>query len=228
METTNLNLNLNLNLKNLNKNKQVLASEYAKLKKKYELSNLKLMAGIMDSETEQENSQIESALSTIETMFELEHFDTYNFIRAFAEEKGYKGVLDIGCAEGYQAQMFADSGIDYAGLNDSPNSQKFWLEDKYTYICGRYPCDVPESVQSYLPVSVLCIGYACYGDTDEHDRILDRLSSDFPYALIEVKTEESRDEMEAEKELFGKHFIIEDIPVSDHWRFFWLRSRRWQ
>lgn len=119
--------------------------------------------------------------------YDLDHFfeislETYEAILKYCKENDVLGIIDIGCAFGYQSEMFLLNGIDYIGIESGLDY--FWNEDKFKYIRGKYPCDIENN--NYLGVSSMCISWECYLDNglETLDDQFKRLSEDFKRCLI--------------------------------------------
>lgn len=118
----------------------------------------------------------------------LEHFfeissSTYEEIVKYCIDNEVEGVVDIGCAYGYQSELFLVNDINYIGIDES--SDYFWNSEKFTYYKVKYPCDM-KKYNNYLAISSLCISWNCYlheGEKTLNDQFY-QLSNDFRRCLI--------------------------------------------
>lgn len=145
----------------------------------------------------------------INHFFECEGFKTYEKIHSFAKEKGFKNIVDIGCAVGHQSEIFVDSEINYIGIDDDWRGE-FWNSDRFSYLKMHYPAkiDVPDNS---LGVSVLCLGWNCY--LYEGDETLEAqakaLSEDFKHCLLYLPYKDKR------LDVFKRYFKGFEIIESD-------------
>ncbi|EQK39794.1 hypothetical protein C672_3613 [[Clostridium] bifermentans ATCC 638] len=94
----------------------------------------------------------------------LSHFfeiskENYIKVLEYCIANNIKGIVDIGCAKGFQSELFLNNNIDYIGVEESSNY--FWNDDKFKYIKAKYPISLKEH-KNYLAVSILCISWNCY------------------------------------------------------------------
>lgn len=129
----------------------------------------------------------------------IDHFltcsvENYEFMFNFASEHGYDGVVDIGCAHGFQSEI-CNQHLDYVGVNDE--LLDFWIPThKITstrYIVLKYPFkkDHYENLKKgYLAISNLCLGWNCYATEDNsYEKQFKALSEDFGACLLYVPIE---------------------------------------
>jgi len=109
--------------------------------------------------------------------------DNYRYILNYCLKNNIKGIVDIGCAMGYQSELFLNNNIDYIGVDVSSNF--FWNNNKFIYIKNKYPFDLSK-YKDYLGVSCLCLSWNCY--LEEGIKTLEgqfkQLSKDFKRSLI--------------------------------------------
>lgn len=129
--------------------------------------------------------------SKIQEHYSLTHFFEcnssyiYEKILEFCINNNYTRVFDIGCAFGYQSEVFIDSNIDYVGIDTL--KLNFWNSEIYTYISKQYPFPL-KTKSNDIAVSVLCLTWPCYlynGKESLHKQ-LSQLSKDFNAALLYV------------------------------------------
>jgi hypothetical protein len=114
--------------------------------------------------------------------------ENYEFIVDFCTKNNITFVYDIGAAYGHQSEMFLQNNEDiiYVGVEAQANElRNFWNNDKYTYIQGKYPCELNPKGND-LAISVLCLGWNCYlyeGEKTINEQFK-ALSKDFEHALI--------------------------------------------
>lgn len=118
----------------------------------------------------------------LDHLFEIS-LETYEAILKYCKEHNVLGIIDIGCAFGYQSEMFLLNNIDYIGVECSLDY--FWNEDRFKYIKGKYPCKI-ENNNNYLGVSSMCISWECYLDDGLETlyKQFKKLSEDFKKCLI--------------------------------------------
>lgn len=133
--------------------------------------------------------QYDMEMDCIDHFFECEGWRTYEAIAKFCKENQIERVVDIGCSYGHQSECFLHEGIDYVGVNDG-NLRNFWNQDRFQYILGRYPCEVPVKPND-LGVSVLCLTWNCY--LYENEKTLkeqcEALKRDFDHCLLYITNE---------------------------------------
>lgn len=114
----------------------------------------------------------------------LDMISNYEYIKMFCDENLISKVCDIGCAWGYQSEVFRNSGIVYRGIDNNVNKD-FWNDDIYFYENKTFPCALNPS-HDELAISVLCLGWNCFmteGDKTAHKQF-ESLASQFEQALI--------------------------------------------
>lgn len=120
---------------------------------------------------------------SLEHYFECETGQTYEFIKDFAKENGFHRVYDIGCAYGYQSEIFLNEGVDYIGINN--DLLDYWNKDVFRYITKTYPFRLANITKEELAISVMCLTWNCYLYEKDtlHDQCL-ALSRDFDNVLL--------------------------------------------
>ena len=129
--------------------------------------------------------------------------ENYDFMIDFAIKKGFTQVVDIGCAYGHQAELCRDR-IKYIGID----------EDAVDFYCygehydKQYPCWIYENkFKNDLAIANLSIGWNCYNNEEEFDKICKHLVKDFKACLLYLPIER--------KEILIKNFknieIIKEI-----------------
>lgn len=149
------------------------------------------------SRQDQGNDAYLSEMDTLGHFFEAGGVEHYSQIASFCKERNIKRVVDIGCAYGHQSEIFMHEDIDYLGIERGDDD--FWNSDKFTYVTGMYPCEIPVN-QGDLAVSVLCLGWNCYLHENEVTlrKQCEALRNDFEHCLLYLP----KDKVEA----FSKHF----------------------
>lgn len=112
-------------------------------------------------------------------------FQNYKFMHDFIIEKGFDNVVDIGCAYGYQNEIFKD--LSYTGIDDSKLDFYRKNEQNVHYLVGTYPFKIPKInyLKRAIAISNLCIGWECYKhNDDEFDKQFEAISKDFKVCLI--------------------------------------------
>lgn len=125
-----------------------------------------------------------------------ESWDNYEFIVRYCLENNINGVVDIGCAYGFQGELFDVFGIDYIGVdcikrttivddfNKGIMDDTLYRSDDFTYIYGYYPeIILPEYTQDYLGVSSMCLTWLCRSE-DELIKSIKGLQRDFKKSLV--------------------------------------------
>ncbi len=128
----------------------------------------------------------------------------YDFMIDFAIKKGFKRVVDIGCAYGHQSELCKDR-IKYIGIDE--DNVDFYKETlNRGYIVGKYPCYIPTYYYNSLAISNLAIGWNCYVDEKEFDKQCKALKKDFVASLLYLPKERE----EILKKNFKQIKIIKD------------------
>lgn len=114
--------------------------------------------------------------------------ENYEFIKEFCKKNGITKVTDIGCAHGFQSEVFIDSDIRYRGIEISGCG--YWNNDQFEYIQSEYPCNL-ETEQNELAVSVLCLGWNCFlfDGKETLKAQFKSLSKQFKQALIYMQSD---------------------------------------
>lgn len=121
-------------------------------------------------------------LDALAHYYEAEGKSDYEKLAYWCKLMGYKGVIDIGCAYGFQSEEFIKQGLRYHGIDEI--KEDFFNADVegVSYQVDKFPCEIDENVWTYdeypdiveqvktgkqvyekicnvLPVSRLCLGY---------------------------------------------------------------------
>ena len=87
-------------------------------------------------------------------------FYVYARIIDFAVKKGFKRVIDIGCASAIQS-ILCDGKIEYIGLDSNSKSDRIYANiNDVTYLGYNYPITLFETFKEDLAISVLAIRLA--------------------------------------------------------------------
>ncbi|WPS85584.1 hypothetical protein SMD22_00560 (plasmid) [Brevibacillus halotolerans] len=137
-------------------------------------------------ELEKTNRENLEELNCIDHFFEAGGIKRYGEVASFCNANGFKRVIDIGCAYGFQSEIFLQEGIQYVGVTN--HVSPFWNADKYEYIVDHYPCNLPIK-HGDLAVSILCLTWNCY--LYEGDKTLieqcEALKRDFEHCILNAK-----------------------------------------
>lgn len=129
----------------------------------------------------------------------MERPESYENILNFAEKRGIKRVVDIGCAYAFQSSIFEETDVSYMGVDEGVNG-RFWNDEKFSFIKTHYPSPLP-LVEGDLAISVLCLGWNVYlyeGEKTFNEQF-EALSADFKHALLYIPTERL--------ESIGRYFV---------------------
>lgn len=129
--------------------------------------------------------------------------ERYEKVSKYCIENGFKRVFDIGCAYGFQSEIFLNNNIDYIGID--VGNLDFWNKDKFQYIVKEYPFEI-EANSNDLAISVLCLTWNCYLYEDEITlrNQCEALSRDFKNCLLYMQI----DKLNIVKEYFKNYKII--------------------
>lgn len=89
----------------------------------------------------------------------MERLSIYEDILEHVKKIGGKRVIDIGCANGHQSEVFIDSEVKYSGLELF--EVDFFNRDTCEYKVATYPCELNTS-DGDVGVSVLCLTWNCF------------------------------------------------------------------
>lgn len=126
-------------------------------------------------------------LDCIEHLLEAGSLINYDFMIDFAIKKGFKRVIDIGCAYGHQSEL-CEGRIDYVGVDE--DLVEFYNQEKYDYYVGKYPQEISFLMEeSEIAISNLAIGWNCYVNEEEFEKQCKALSEDFKASLLYLPTD---------------------------------------
>lgn len=145
---------------------------------------------------------------SIDVFFEAKTYETYELFADFCKRNNYKRVFDIGCAFGFQSEIFLNEGIGYVGINDG--KLDFWNKEIFEYIVGTYPFKI-KADENDLAVSSLCLFWNCYLYEGEKTlkRQCEALTRDFKSCLLYMPIEK----LDFVKSFFKKYQIINENIV---------------
>lgn len=108
--------------------------------------------------------------------YEADGKSDYSMIANICRSLRFSGIVDIGCAYGFQSDLFLENDLYYHGIDDW--CTRFWNDGEkgISYQTEKYPCKVKTDITNLLAVSRLCVGYSMMD--------YESLSSDFPYLLV--------------------------------------------
>lgn len=125
-------------------------------------------------------------LYCIDVFFECRTADKYRKAKEFCESKGYARIFDIGCAFGFQSEVFLGSEMDYVGIDGK--EVDYHNKEEFMYISQKYPFKI-EAKEDDIAISFLCLGWNCY--LHEEQKTLNEqfkaLSKDFNSCILDVK-----------------------------------------
>lgn len=140
------------------------------------------LSNIQKNDPEYENALMN--LYDIEELMECEHFAVYDAVAKFCKNNGFNRVFDIGCADGYQSEMFLQNDLEYVGVEGFFTGKGYWNDDKFLYIEKEYPFSISTSAKD-IAVSHMCIGWNCYKTKeDTWERQIEQLAADFRHILL--------------------------------------------
>lgn len=128
-------------------------------------------------------AQMESLDNVLECSLE-----NYDFMIDFAIKMGFKRVVDIGCAHGFQAELCKDR-IAYYGINT--HKLQFYKNSlsssRLSYIDEEYPYPNPYNLfKDDLAISNLALGWDCYQSEKDFEETCKALSKDFKASLLYI------------------------------------------
>ncbi len=129
------------------------------------------------------------AIDSIDHLLECS-LNNYNFMIDFAIKKGFKRVIDIGCAYGYQSEL-CEGKIDYVGVDE--DLVNFYNQERYDYYVGKYPQKISFLMdESEIAISNLAIGWNCYVNEKEFEKQCKALVEDFKACLLYLPTDREK------------------------------------
>ncbi len=137
------------------------------------------------SKRDQDNINYLMEMDCLDHFFGAGGIETYEKIALLCKERNIQRVVDIGSAYGHQSEIFLQQDIGYIGVNE--HKDEFWNQDKFDYIVGRYPCELPVD-KADLGISVLCLTWNCYlyeGEKTLREQC-EALQSDFDHCLLYI------------------------------------------
>lgn len=162
-----------------------------------------------------------------EILYSLEWFleapQAYKYVYDFCIAKGIELIVDIGCAHGFQSELFLDTPVAYIGVDDG-DGRYYWNHQDFLYITARYPeillaGFVPENPEAPPPlaVSILAIGWL-HDNRIELLNQIDALSQDFYHCLLHLP--------EGTAHLFERYFAVEEIVVERGLKFHYMINKK--
>lgn len=140
------------------------------------------------------------------TAMDIGTFKTYELIREKAISLGIDTVYDIGCAYGFQSEVFLEGGVGYTGIDDY-GIENYWNAGVFEYITKPYPFKI-EASENAIAISVLCLTWNCY--LYEGDKTLEAqlsaLKRDFKQCILYV----AKDKVDAVAKYYEKYDMISD------------------
>lgn len=114
--------------------------------------------------------------------------ENYDFMIDFAIKMGFKRVVDIGCAYGFQSELCKDR-IRYYGINTA--KLKFYKNSlsssRLAYTDEEYPYPNPYNLfKDDLAISNLALGWNCYQSEKDFEETCKALGKDFKASLLYI------------------------------------------
>lgn len=131
--------------------------------------------------------------------------ENYDFMIDFAIKMGFKRVVDIGCAHGFQSELCRDRGIGYVGINT--HESNFYKEISCIYVPQEYPFPI-ENVYNDLAISNLALGWNCYQSEKDFEGTCKALGKDFKASLLYIP----KDREHILRKCFKNVEIVKDEP----------------
>jgi len=122
------------------------------------------------------------------TQFECETFPFYDQAAEICQKLGATKIYDIGCAYGYQSEVFLQRNMEYVGIEGFFTGEGYWNNDKFSYIEKEYPFKINAS-ETDIAISHLCIGWNCYNFDGIWEEQAKQLALDFKTVLLNCQTE---------------------------------------
>lgn len=137
---------------------------------------------------EEHRKQLLMEIDCIDHLLQAGSLINYDFMIDFAIKKGFKRVVDIGCAYGHQSEL-CKGRIQYVGIDE--DRVDFYNPFKMTtYFIGKYPKDIRWiGEHSELVICNLSIGWNCYDNEKEAKENFKALSEDFKACLLYLPTD---------------------------------------
>ena len=106
----------------------------------------------------------------------------------FCKKKGFLKAYDIGCAYGFQSELFITYNIDYVGIDCSVKNDEFWDSGRFIHLNKTYPFKIKADKQNDVAISILCLCWNCYlTDGEETLRTqMEQLSKDFNHVILYI------------------------------------------
>lgn len=139
------------------------------------------------------------------SFFECSGAIRYKTILRFAKENNFKRIYDIGCANGYQSEIFLNSNVEYIGIDEYKSD--FWNKEEFKYIIDNYPFYI-DTNEDDLAVSVLCLTWNCYLSEGELTlkKQCEQLKKDFKHCLLYI----CQEQIEFVSRYFENYKILND------------------
>lgn len=135
---------------------------------------------------EKHRKQLLMELDCIDNLLEAGSLINYDFMIDFAIKKGFKRVVDIGCAYGHQAEL-CKNRIEYVGIDEDLVN---FYSAKGLYFARKYPNKLYNFIfQHDIAICNLSIGWNCYDNEKEAKENFKALSEDFKACLLYLPTD---------------------------------------
>ncbi len=131
-------------------------------------------------------------MNCLDHVLECGSLKNYDFMIDLAIKKGFKRVVDIGCAYGHQGEL-CEGRIEYVAVDEDFVDFYKMYEDNYYYSVGKYPFYIPfDMYKKDLAISNLAIGWQCYVNEEEFKEQCAALANDFKACLLYVPTDREK------------------------------------
>lgn len=136
---------------------------------------------------EEHRKQLLMEIDCIDHLLQAGSLINYDFMIDFAIKKGFKRVVDIGCAYGHQSEL-CRGRIEYVGIDE--DLVGFYNVYEYNiYYPNKYPFFTNGLFWNDLAICNLSIGWNCYDNEKEAKENFKALSEDFKACLLYLPTD---------------------------------------
>ena len=136
---------------------------------------------------EEHRKQLLMEIDCIDHLLQAGSLINYDFMIDFAIKKGFKRVVDIGCAYGHQAEL-CKGRIEYVGI-DEDRVDFYNVYEGNVYYPNKYPFFTNGLFWNDLAICNLSIGWNCYDNEKEAKENFKALSEDFKACLLYLPTD---------------------------------------
>ena len=136
---------------------------------------------------EEHRKQLLMEIDCIDNLLQAGSLINYDFMIDFAIKKGFKRVVDIGCAYGHQSEL-CKGRIQYVGI-DEDLVGFYNVYEGNIYYSNKYPFFTNGLFWNDLAICNLSIGWNCYDNLKEAKEKFKALSEDFKACLLYLPTD---------------------------------------